>query len=91
VSGLFARFDEAEPNFRKALEILQRTHGHDHQRTARAYSMIAENCFVRVQLDEALSHFEVAVSIIASLGEDHPDMQTACERLAKCKRAMTGA
>ena len=68
------RYAEAEPLYRKALEIRTRVLGEDHRDTANSYNNIAYNLGAQGHYAKAEPLYRKALEIsIRVLGEDHPD------------------
>ena len=70
------RYAEAEPLYRKGLEIRERVLGPDHPSTAASYNNVAYNLNAQGRYAEAEPYLRKAVEIVERrLGLDHPDSQ----------------
>ena len=70
------RYAEAEPLYRKGLEISERVLGPDHPSTAASYNNVAYNLNAQGRYAEAEPYLRKAVEIVERrLGLDHPDSQ----------------
>ena len=77
------RYDEAEPLYRKALEIHTQVLGEDHPDTATSYNNVAYNLDDQGRYDEAEPLYRKALEIrTRMLGEDHPDTATSYNNVA---------
>ena len=66
------RYAEAEPLYRKGLEIWERVLGTDHPSTATSYNNVATNLMNQERLEEAEPYLRKAVEIIERLlGPEH--------------------
>jgi len=73
---------EAEPLFRKALEIRERVLGPDHPDTATSYNNVAFNLNAQGRAAEAELLFRKALEIRERvLGPDHPDTAAIRQKL----------
>ena len=77
------RYGEAEPLFRRALDIQERALGHDHPDVAKTLNNLAGSDIVAQHYDEASSLLEQALSILEKwVGPDHPDIAQIRSSLA---------
>jgi tetratricopeptide (TPR) repeat protein len=66
-------YQEAEPVYRKGLEIRQRMLGEEHPDTATSYNNVAMNLNAQGKYEEAEPVFRLAYEILLStLGDQHP-------------------
>jgi Tetratricopeptide repeat/NB-ARC domain len=83
-----ARYAEAEPPFRRALAIRERSLGTDHPQVAAALNNLAELLRETNALGEAEPVYRRALAIWErSLGTDHPNVATGLNNLALLLRA----
>ena len=77
------RYGEAEPLYRKALEICERELGEDHPSTATSYNNVAYNLNAQGQYEKAEPLHRKALEIHKrELGEDHPNTATSYNNVA---------
>jgi CHAT domain-containing protein/Tfp pilus assembly protein PilF len=78
-----ARFDEAEPLYRRALEITEKVHGQEHPSVAISLNNLAAVCEQQGRLAEAVPLLQRSLRTReGKLGEDHPDVAVALNNLA---------
>jgi tetratricopeptide (TPR) repeat protein len=78
-----ARYMEAEPLFRRAIEIGERVLGKDHPTVATRYNNLASLLQAQGKYDQAEPLFRRAIEIgEKTLGKDHPDVATRYNNLA---------
>ena len=77
-------FDTAEPLFRRALVIGERSYGHDHPNVASGLNNLAEVLRATGRFGEAEPLFRRSLAIYErSYGHDHPNVATALNNLAR--------
>ncbi len=75
------RFDEAEPLYLRALEILEKTLGPEHPEVAVSLNNLAELYRAQGRFEEAAPLYEKALAAAeAALGPDHPDVALILSR-----------
>ena len=78
-----ARYMEAEPLFRRAIEIDERVLGKDHPDVATRYNNLALLLYKQGKYDQAEPLYRRAIEIDEKvLGKDHPDIATLYNNLA---------
>ncbi|TKJ37788.1 MAG: tetratricopeptide repeat protein [Planctomycetes bacterium B3_Pla] len=83
-----ARFDDAEPMYRRALEIDEQALGKDHPKVATRLNNLAELLRVTNRLTEAEPMYRRALVIDErSLGKDHPNVAIRLNNLAQLLQA----
>ena len=79
-------FVDADPLYRKALEIRERVLGKEHPDTASSYNNVAYNLNAQGRFEEAEVLYRKALDIFERMrGREHPDTISCQENLVSCR------
>ncbi|MDB9493155.1 tetratricopeptide repeat protein [Spirulina major CS-329] len=81
------KYEEAEPLYLQALEIVSRALGEDHPEVATTLNNLAGLYYVQGKYEQAEPLYLQALEIVSrALGEDHPEVATTLNNLAELYR-----